>query len=59
MLAIQRFMVEKTRLGIPIFTVAESLHGVVHEGATVFPQNIALGSTFDTHAIRRDIMNIV
>ena len=48
MLAIQRFMVEKTRLGIPIFTVAESLHGVVHEGATVFPQNIALGSTFDT-----------
>ena len=48
MLSIQRFMVEKTRLGIPVFTVAESLHGVVHEGATVFPQNIALGSTFDT-----------
>lgn len=47
MLAIQHFMVEKTRLGIPIFTVAESLHGVVHEGATVFPQNIALGSTFN------------
>lgn len=46
MSAIQRFMVEKTRLGIPIFTVAESLHGVVHEGATVFPQNVALGSTF-------------
>ena len=47
MLAIQHFMVEKTRLGIPIFTVAESLHGVVHEGATVFPQNVALGSTFN------------
>lgn len=46
MLAIQRYMVENTRLGIPIFTVAESLHGVVHEGATVFPQNVALGSTF-------------
>lgn len=47
MLAIQHFMVEKTRLGIPVFTVAESLHGVVHEGATVFPQNVALGSTFN------------
>lgn len=46
MAAIQRFMIEKTRLGIPVFTVGESLHGVVHEGATVFPQNIALGSTF-------------
>lgn len=47
MLAIQHFMVEKTRLGIPVFTVAESLHGVVHEGATVFPQSVALGSTFN------------
>ena len=29
---IQTYMVEKTRLGIPGFPVAESLHGVVHEG---------------------------
>lgn len=43
---IQQYMVEKTRLGIPIFTVAESLHGSVHEGSVIFPQNIALGSTF-------------
>ena len=43
---IQRYMVENTRLGIPIFTVAESLHGSVHEGSTIYPQNIALGSTF-------------
>lgn len=40
-------MVENTRLGIPIFTVAESLHGAVHEGSTIYPQNIALGSTFN------------
>ena len=44
--AIQRYMVEETRLGIPVFTVAESLHGAVHDGATIFPQNIAMGSTF-------------
>lgn len=43
---IQKYMVENTRLGIPIFTVAESLHGSVHEGSTIYPQNIALGSTF-------------
>ena len=34
-------------LGIPIFIVGEALHGVVHEGATIFPQNVALGSTFN------------
>ncbi|MEG1839535.1 MAG: glycoside hydrolase family 3 protein, partial [Bacteroidaceae bacterium] len=47
MFLIQKYMVEETRLGIPIFTVAESLHGSVHEGSTVFPQNIAMGSTFN------------
>ncbi len=46
-------MVEKTRLGIPIFTVAESLHGAVHDGATIYPQNIALGSTFNPELARK------
>lgn len=44
---IQTYLVENTRLGIPALPVAESLHGVVHEGATIYPQNIALGSTFN------------
>lgn len=44
---IQEYMLTKTRLGIPIFTVAESLHGSAHEGSTIYPQNIALGSTFN------------
>lgn len=43
---IQEYMVNHTRLGIPAFTVAESLHGSVHEGSAIFPQNIALGATF-------------
>ena len=42
----------KTRLGIPVFTVAESLHGAVNEGATIFPQNIAMGSTFNPELAR-------
>lgn len=45
---IQEYLLQHTRLGIPGFSVAESLHGVVHEGATIYPQNIALGSTFNT-----------
>ena len=44
---IQEYLIKHTRLGIPGFSVAESLHGVVHEGATIYPQNIALGSTFN------------
>lgn len=47
MRAVQEYMVNNTRLGIPAFIVAESLHGSVHEGSTIFPQNIALASTFN------------
>lgn len=43
---IQAYMMKHTRLGIPVFTVAEALHGSVHEGSTIYPQNIALASTF-------------
>lgn len=48
MAAAQKYMREKTRLGIPLFTLTESLHGSVHDGSTIFPQAIALGSTFNT-----------
>ena len=44
----QKHMVENTRLGIPIFMMSESLHGFFCDGATVFPQAIGLGATFDT-----------
>lgn len=45
--ATQKYMKEKTRWGIPAFTVSESLHGSVHDGSTIFPQSIAIGSTFN------------
>jgi beta-glucosidase len=45
---IQKFFVEHTRLGIPIIAFDEALHGLVREGATSFPQAIALAATFDT-----------
>lgn len=45
--AAQRFFVEETRLGIPIIPFDEALHGLVREGATAFPQSIALAATWD------------
>ena len=50
---IQRYFVENTRLGIPVLFGAEGLHGFVAHGATIFPQNIALGGTFDRELIER------
>lgn len=44
---VQEYMVNNTKFGIPIFVVGEALHGSVHEGSTIYPQNIALGSTFN------------
>lgn len=44
---IQRFFVEETRLGIPIIPFDEALHGLLREGATAFPQSIALAATWD------------
>jgi len=45
--AAQKWSVEKTRLGIPMFMHEESLHGLVAPGATSFPQSIGLASTWD------------
>ncbi|HVS98375.1 MAG TPA: glycoside hydrolase family 3 N-terminal domain-containing protein [Puia sp.] len=48
---VQKYLVEKTRLGIPMLATSEALHGCVHGGATVYPQAIALGSTFNPSLI--------
>lgn len=50
---IQRYFVEKTRLGIPIIAFDEALHGLVREGATSFPQAIALAASWDTALMHR------
>lgn len=46
--AVQKFIVEESRLGIPIIAFEEALHGVVRTDATAFPQSIALAATWDT-----------
>ena len=45
--AIQKWMKENTRLGIPVLFHDECLHGHVAPKATSYPQAIALASTWD------------
>ena len=51
--AIQKFLVEKTRLGIPALLHEEALHGLVAPGGTSFPQAIGLAATFDPELIEQ------
>lgn len=46
--SIQKYFVEKSRLGIPIIPFDEALHGLVRSSATAFPQAIGLAATWDT-----------
>lgn len=48
---IQSYMRDSTRLGIPVISVMEGLHGVVQDGCTVFPQSIAQASTFNPQLV--------
>ncbi|MFT3910474.1 MAG: glycoside hydrolase family 3 N-terminal domain-containing protein [Ferruginibacter sp.] len=45
---IQKYFIDSSRLGIPVIFFDEVLHGLVREGATSFPQAIALAATWDT-----------
>ncbi|HEY4184457.1 MAG TPA: glycoside hydrolase family 3 N-terminal domain-containing protein [Polyangia bacterium] len=50
---IQKFLVEKTRLGIPALLHEEALHGLVAPGGTSFPQAIGLAATFDPDLVEQ------
>jgi beta-glucosidase len=49
--AIQRYQMEKTRLGIPALNMGEALHGFMEYDSTSFPQVLGLGSTWDTKLV--------
>jgi beta-glucosidase len=42
-----------TRLGIPLLPFEEGVHGLMRNGATVFPQAIALAATWDSVLVGR------
>lgn len=51
--AIQRWVVENTRLGIPVLFHEEALHGLAALRGTHFPVPLGLGSTWDPALIER------
>ncbi len=51
--AVDRYLRENTRLGIPAIQIAECLHGHLALGTTIFPQSIGLGSTWNPELIGR------
>ncbi|MGH9510971.1 MAG: CIA30 family protein [Terriglobales bacterium] len=50
---IQRYLREKTRLGIPQLFMGEALHGFMEYGSTSFPQAIGLASTWDPALVKQ------
>ena len=50
--AADRYLRERTPLGIPAIQIAECLHGQMALGATIFPQAVAQGSTWNPDLIR-------
>jgi beta-glucosidase len=55
--AVQKWLVEKTRLGIPALTHEEALHGLTAPRGTNFPVPIALASTWDP-ALLEKVMGV-
>ena len=51
--AIQRWVKDHTRLGIPVIFHEEALHGLQGQEATSFPQAIALASTWNPDLVER------
>ena len=50
---VQRYLKEKSRLGIPAMFLGEGLHGYMEYGSTSFPQALGLASTWDPALVKR------
>jgi beta-glucosidase len=50
---VQRYQREKSRLGIPVLFYSESLHGLMENGSTSFPQALGLAATWDPALVKR------
>jgi len=50
---VQRYLKEKTRLGIPEVFMGEALHGFMEYGSTSFPQALGLASTWDPELVHQ------
>jgi len=49
---LQKIALTQTRLKIPLLQDEEGTHGAMFSGATVFPEGLAIGSTFDVPLVK-------
>ena len=49
---LQKIALTQTRLKIPLLEDEEGTHGAMFSGATVFPEGLAIGSTFDPDLVQ-------
>lgn len=50
---LQKYVMERTRLGIPILFSEEGLHGYARPGSTIFPQSITMASTWNPEIVEK------
>lgn len=50
--ALQKYVIENTRLGIPVFLAEEAPHGHMAIGTTVFPTGIGMAATWAPELIK-------
>lgn len=50
---LQKFMMEETRLGIPVMSHEECLVGLMAKGGTLFPSALAYGATWNPDLIKK------
>jgi beta-glucosidase len=50
---LQKIAIEKTRLGIPLLEIEEGTHGMMCAGGTVFPEGLAIGSTWNKDLVKK------
>lgn len=50
---LQKIVIERTRLKIPLLFVEEGTHGLMAPGATVFPEGLAIGSTWNMDLVSK------
>ena len=49
---LQKIATTETRLNIPLLEDEEGTHGVMMSGATIFPEGLAIGSSFDMDLVK-------
>ena len=50
---LQKIAINESRLGIPVLQIEEGTHGFMCAGGTVFPEGLAIGSTWNMDLVRR------